>query len=142
MYQELKQLLRKPYYLKRKLIELVEKLHELRTAGSLIISHPQRIGSRGSRHYKMNDAERLINIEEKIQSVFVEYLEAYIKTYSLISTITDMDIRIIFVERYLAGKNWTEISCDLELSISQTYTLHSKGLALLDSMARDRNLLQ
>ena len=99
-----------------------------------------------NKHYIAVDNEELIYFADK--NLMEEHSGEDLKEFkecieNLLAQVKDSRIESIFKLRYFSGKNkmtWSEVSQRLDVSIQTAINLHSKGIKILKSKVKSKNL--
>ena len=120
--------LSKYYYLSLEINDLEERIGMLNetSIGSSKITGMPVVHSNESPIEKR--VELLIRLKDKLEKRKVQALEEMEKIEKYISTIEDIEIRLIFYKRYLDFKSWEEIADEMFLSERTVYRRHSNWL--------------
>ncbi len=120
--------LSKYYYLSLEINDLEERIEMLNETS---IGSPKITGM-PIVHTNESPIERkvelIIRLKEKLEKRKSQALEEMEKIEKYVSTIEDIEIRLIFYKRYLDFKSWEEIADEMFMSERSVYRKHSNWL--------------
>lgn len=120
--------LSKYYYLSLEIKDLEERIESLNetTIGS------SKITGMPIAHTNESPIERrvelIIRLKNKLEKRKCRALEEMDKIEQYLSTIEDIETRLIFYKRYLDFKSWEEIADEMYMSVRSVYRKHSNFL--------------
>jgi DNA-directed RNA polymerase specialized sigma subunit len=120
--------LSKYYYLSLEINDLeerIETLNETTIGSSQITGMPVTHGNESPIERKV---EKLIRLKEKLEKRKSQAFDEMEKIEKYISTIDDIETRLIFNKRYLDFKSWDEIAEEMFMSERTVYRKHSNWL--------------
>lgn len=120
--------LSKYYYLSLEIKDLedrIESINETTIGASKITGMPIVHSNESPIERKV---ELLIRLKDKLEKRKIQALEEMEKIEKYISTINDIETRIIFNKRYLDFKSWDDISEEMYMSVRSVYRKHSNWL--------------
>lgn len=120
--------LSKYYYLSLEIKDLedrIESINETTIGSSKITGMPIVHSNESPIERKV---ELLIRLKDKLEKRKIQALEEMEKIEKYISTINDIETRIIFNKRYLDFKSWDDISEEMYMSVRSVYRKHSNWL--------------
>lgn len=120
--------LSKYYYLSLEINDLeerIETLNETTIGSSQITGMPVTHSNESPIERKV---EKLIRLKEKLEKRKSQAFDEMEKIEKYISTIDDIETRLIFNKRYLDFKSWDEIAEEMFMSERTVYRKHSNWL--------------
>lgn len=123
--------------LRVRMVTLSEQLDYLKSA-ALYPSLPMSTIPKGPTRniHKHEDAcIRIMEKERQIEAVQNELLEIS----RAIESIGDTTVQAVVSKRYLSGKAWRDISCELSFSVPRLYELHREGLEEIEVYLKDHS---
>lgn len=110
----------------------LEMLSELKHRGAVTKSFLSAANAPSARSRVEETVEKLLKLEESINSDIDRYVDLRESIASLIAQLPDLTQRTVLEQHYLAGKKWAEIADANFISLRNLMYLHKKALAVLD----------
>ena len=109
----------------KRLEEIVEIL-EARELGSSVLSHMPRYASIGN-----DTREILIDTKKQLAELIEQHTQRQSQIIQRISLLTDSRHRILLYMRYVEGKRFEDIACEMNYSWRQVHRLHGEALEVI-----------
>ena len=115
------------YYLKLEIKQLEDRIKEIE---STVVGSSKITGMPHKKNTKSDPVERTVQLisklKHKLENQKNTATEELIKIEDFISSIDDIDARLILTKRYIEFKKWETISHELSICISTVYKIHRK----------------
>ena len=115
------------YYLKLEIRQLEDRINEIE---STVVGSSRITGMPNRKNKKSDPVERTVQLisklKNKLENQKIKATEELIKIEDFISSVDDIDARLILTKRYIEFKKWEMISQELSICISNVYKIHRK----------------
>ena len=132
-----KQYLEQVYFLDQcindKLLE-IERLRDLSLTISKADMSKERVQTSNKPDIIGDVIPALVDLKEEINRKIDEYVDKKREIESNIEKLTDEQLKVLLLKRYIHLKSWKQISLDLCYSYVHTIRLHNKALKAFDEV--------
>lgn len=115
--------------------EQLQRLRSLASSTSMNYGGEQVTHSRKTDTLE-NNILRIIEAEHELDEQIDTLIEVKKEIQQVIDLVADPDCRVLLEMRYLCMKRWQDIGVTMELGRTQTYNLHMKALAMVETVLR------
>ena len=127
-----KEYLSQAFNLYRRIKRKEARINAKRASIGAYSNDPEEVKVRSLPHSPFEaDLLRVIQLEEEVSEERKKLEALKAKTWDAIRTIGNDNIEAVMESRYIDFLSWQEIADNLGYSLSYTYALHGKGLALI-----------
>ena len=115
--------------------EQLERLKALASSASMNYGGAQVSHSRKTDALE-NNILHIIEAEHELDEQIDMLIDMKKEIQQVIDLVADPDCRVLLEMRYLCMKRWQDIGATMELGRTQTYKLHMKALAMVETVLR------
>lgn len=122
--------------LKRRLLSTIATLRAGLTSQSYELS-PDRVQTSGPKDTLAETFAKIDELERKINQNIVDLSNWKKEAFDRISRVPDLDQRNVLLARYVEGKNWEQISVEINFSTRQVIRIHGGALVAFAEENKD-----
>ncbi|MDW7670568.1 MAG: DUF1492 domain-containing protein [Bacillota bacterium] len=112
-------------------IEEKERIREMAEKVNGCLSHTKVSGSREHQQI-VNTLVKLIDLEWEIVRMIDRLVDLKREIGKMIQEVEDTNQQMVLELRYLCGKGWDEIACEMRYDPRTIFRLHGKGLGFIE----------
>ena len=106
--------------------------HVTASYGGEVVSHSRNV------HSLEEAMAKIVDAQNDLGNLICEYLDVVKELRQTIDLVADPECQLLLEMRYISMKSWKTIGVLLECCRTQTYNLHKRGLALVETVLRTR----
>lgn len=73
---------------------------------------------------------KLVEEEEELEKLENDLDDVLDKAFWALDRIESWELRMVFVERYINGKTWSQVSQKLDISVPALFRMHNKAVSM------------